>query len=284
MSISSCLDKEEFVPFAPDEAGGQIHINHADCPAGEDTKQRLYIKRCEDGITILAFCHHCRKRGKYNSIAATTIETAKRRYKHSGSQRSLVRSKSCRIPECAEYDLNKWPSKARAWLYRYGITSEEIREYGLFYNPTNLRVGIPTFTKQGVSSIQYRQIFTEYEDTDSPKYYTVKGECTALMGAGVHHSGTTCVLTEDAVSAIRCGRVMPAYALTGTYLTDEELQWLLSRSYKHFILFLDDDNPDVRMQELILKNRLDVFGSCRIIHTDRDPKEYSDEELKLLLC
>jgi len=53
--------------------------------------------------------------------------------------------------------------------------------------------------------------------------------------------------------------------------------------YEEYVIFLDDDNADVRRQELILKNRLDVFGKARIIHTDKDPKEYTDQELKEIL-
>ena len=37
--------------------GEQVHINHEDCPAGTDTKKRLYIKRTDKGF--VAYCHHC---------------------------------------------------------------------------------------------------------------------------------------------------------------------------------------------------------------------------------
>ena len=39
------------------EHGKQIRINHTKCPAGEDTKERLYVKR--DYNRILAYCHNC---------------------------------------------------------------------------------------------------------------------------------------------------------------------------------------------------------------------------------
>lgn len=35
-----------------------VRINHDDCPAGQDTRQRLYITRTVDN-TFLAYCHNC---------------------------------------------------------------------------------------------------------------------------------------------------------------------------------------------------------------------------------
>jgi len=145
-----------------------------------------------------------------------------------------------------------------------------------------MRVGIPAFSKYGVATLQYRRIFDEREEPDAPKYLTVRSANPRLFSSGLSHGGKSCVLTEDAISAIKCGRCLPAYALTGTYLTDDELFWIVS-GYEEYVIFLDDDNADVRRQELILKNRLDVFGKARIIHTDKDPKEYTDQELKEIL-
>lgn len=35
-----------------------VRMNHDDCPAGQDTRQRLYITRTTDN-TFLAYCHNC---------------------------------------------------------------------------------------------------------------------------------------------------------------------------------------------------------------------------------
>lgn len=55
------LHHTEYVPYASDTVGFQVNINHEDCPAGIDTKARLYIKRTDGGI--VAHCHHCGKSG-----------------------------------------------------------------------------------------------------------------------------------------------------------------------------------------------------------------------------
>ena len=45
--------------------GKSIHINHEGCEAGKDTKRRLYISITSDGGAVLAYCHHCGRRGFY---------------------------------------------------------------------------------------------------------------------------------------------------------------------------------------------------------------------------
>lgn len=270
------LHKDEYLPYAPDGVGEQVRVNHEGCPAGEDTKRRLYIRRAEDGITILAFCHHCRKRGSYNTFATSNIKAAKSRY----LPKSSVKSEYVHYPASSCREPREWPSAARAWLYRYGITNKEIDSYGIFYNPDNLRVGIPVFGSGGVGAIQYRRIFPQWDS--GPKYTTISSATVPLYRSRSWTSGSSVVLCEDAISTIKCGRHLPAAALIGTYLRDEHIYELVDR-FDTFIIFLDDDNSDVRKQELLLKNRLDVFGSARIIHTEKDPKEYSDDELQEIL-
>jgi len=271
------LHKDEYVPYAPDGAGEQIHINHEKCPAGEDTKQRLYIRRLDDGLTVLAYCHHCGRGGSFNTASSANIESAKSRYrpKHSAKQKLVYR------PESSSTDISGWPSRARAWLYRYGITNKEIKDYGIFYNPTNMRVGIPVFGADGIRAIQYRKIFDKPYD-EGPKYYTVTGTDVPIYRSRNWSNSSTVVLCEDAISAIKCGRFLPSAALVGTYLNDKHINELVT-NYDTFLIFLDDDNPAVRLQQLVLKNRLSVFGEARIIHTDKDPKEYSNEALSRIL-
>jgi len=66
VSSSPLLESDVFAKYClPTNPGNQFHFNHADCPAGVDLKQRLYIKHTEDGKMWVAWCHHCgRKRAK----------------------------------------------------------------------------------------------------------------------------------------------------------------------------------------------------------------------------
>ena len=90
-------------------------------------------------------------------------------------------------------------------------------------------------------------------------------------------------MCEDIISGIRLGRHVSSAALLGTSISDLALN-VIVREFDNFIIFMDDDNADVRMKQLVLKNRLEMFAPVRVIHTNgRDAKEHSDDELEEIL-
>lgn len=58
------------VPATEMQSGDQIRANHNGCVAGEDKKQRLYVKK--DGKAFLYYCHHC---GQGAYLAGSRMET-----------------------------------------------------------------------------------------------------------------------------------------------------------------------------------------------------------------
>lgn len=56
-------------------SGETDHINHDDCPAGEDTKGRLYVTKTDNGM-LLAYCHHCGGKGVVTSKIQNIREDA----------------------------------------------------------------------------------------------------------------------------------------------------------------------------------------------------------------
>ena len=59
------LKKNDFVPYSPTHAGtNQVHH----CKTGVDN-DRLFVTRLEDGLTVVAFCHHCGAKGYHNDKA-----------------------------------------------------------------------------------------------------------------------------------------------------------------------------------------------------------------------
>lgn len=76
MSVNDYIPFDDFVHYGEDlTSGEQIHVNHDKCPAGLDTKRRLYIKRTEDDRYILAYCHNCSLSGRY-SIKYGAVKSA----------------------------------------------------------------------------------------------------------------------------------------------------------------------------------------------------------------
>ena len=266
------LSKEQVELGASLAIGEQIHVNHEGCEAGEDRKKRLYIKRTNDGA-ILYYCHHCGKsRAIRNSISKTKpfVKSGVKAYRGASGKRHLT------TPIDSESDPGKWPANARVWCYRYGITDAEIKRYGFLYSERLRRVVLPIYNNGELVSYQTRRVF---DDDERPKYLSYGNKDTVFHVE--HSSDKRLCIVEDLLSSIKVGRYINTLALRKTSLSDNELRWILEKGYNEFIIFLDDDNAQVKRQQLVLKNKLENFGRVTIIHSGgRDPKEYDDEELR----
>jgi len=279
------LQHKEYVPYAPEEVG-TVHKHH--CKDGKDN-DKLFITRCEDGYTILAYCHHCGKRGRFDSLKHSTIQQiksiaiyGKSCSKISATGRPRIKYK---LPKDYERDYKKWGSGAYVWLRRYGITDEEIKSNNIGYSELYGRVILPMFGKKGIDFVVMRRVNSM--DNDSPKYLTFSNvehplyitQSATALGALTD----TVVLTEDILSAIKVARYVPSIALLGTSINERTLEYV-SR-YNNVIIFMDDDNQQVRNSQLRIKNRLEPFvDSSTIIHSGGiDPKEMSDKKLKEIL-
>lgn len=177
--MTTYLRSDEYVPFAPKNVG-TVHINHANCPAGEDRKKRLYITRCQNG-TVVAYCHHCTLRGSAKSGGLAlgggrrellgslrTVEDAK---DHGGSKEDQRKRwvGSCKFPSKSSFEPAGWPQEVRAWYQGFGITDEEVRKYGFGFVSDGFyagRLGLPCYANGKLNGIQFRNICA----TSGPKY------------------------------------------------------------------------------------------------------------------
>ena len=268
--------------------GEKTNINHSGCPAGEDRKKRLYIERKENG-NVLCYCHHCSQSCViWDSVSKNRSFT--KGYRASGSVSTVGKpNNECSLPKDSEAVVASWPPQARVWLGKYGITNAEIATHSILYSERMGRVLLPCWNDGKLVSYQARKLFPE--DT-GPKYlsYGDKNSVYAVRAtsAGEEHSDeptiTPLVIVEDVLSAIKVGRYADALALRKSSMSDKELQWVLNQGYEEFVVFLDDDNAQVKKSQIVIKNKLEAFGSVRIIHSNgRDPKEHSDLELEEIL-
>ena len=270
------LKKDEFVPQGQHlSAGEQININHVDCPAGHDTKKRLYIKRTDDGTKLIAYCHHCELSGSHGNRSYRT-----KRAKATASLNGYSTGKSgYRLPSDYEPAPGKWSSKGRSWVTRYGIEDAEISRYSIGYSEYHRRIILPVYNAGVLEGYQLRRI--EPDDV-KPKYLT-RANVRPLFWRSSLLSSSKLVICEDILSGIKCARYQDSIALLKASETDEVVHWAITHGYKEFLIFLDDDNRQVKQAQIALKNRLSMFGTVSIIHADKDPKEHSNNELRGLL-
>ena len=265
------LSKEEYLPFAPDEYGKQIHINHERCEAGTDTKKRLYIRRLEDG-SVISYCHHCCKSGRHSEAKFRSLEAIKGRTSYTDSGSSIIS-----LPSDYETSVSAWPAKARAWVYRYGITDEEITKYGIGYTPREKRIVLPSWENGELLGFQTRKIF---EEDTGPKYTTYHNKKNFVWKDLTGSS--TLVICEDVLSAIKLHRYYASMALLSTHLHKCNYHYLFN--YTSILIYLDNNNPEVKLKALSMKKELEMYGSLvKIISIEKDPKQLSNEELRNLI-
>jgi hypothetical protein len=88
---------------------------------------------------------------------------------------------------------------------------------------------------------------------------------------------------EDILSCYRVHEAgFDAIALMGTEIKDGVVAAVQEGRYKEAVVFLDADNPTVRMKARRIAKRL-AFTSTRVLETGKDPKRHTEEQLKCLL-
>lgn len=257
MSISNVILKAN----AP-SIGEQIRINHEDCPAGTDTKQRLYIKIPEDNSNlIIGYCHNCGEHG--------TMIDSNRRYHSTSPRTASQKDEKLRIPDDAEFDIDKWPGPATAWVYQYGFTSDDLKKFGWAYLPNQHRVLIPicpgvvyepsSYTESGY---QLRRIVN---NPKIPKYTTAKN-CEVVLWSRLtdHTPGKTIVICEDALSAKKIDLTdMRGLPLLGTHASKEDLFNLSKRSNRApIVVWLDNDS------EVVSKKAKEIAKFLSMVHEE----------------
>lgn len=287
------LHPDEYLPFAPKNKGEQVHVNHDGCPAGRDTKRRLYVKRNEHG-KVVAYCHHCGGAGvssdtvrAYSSgtslDAVLAVRSGAYESKHIPRQGRARDDKSPAVYRqkttpsgAALHRVGDWPIAARVWLDSYGIDTSVWRWY---YEP---RLGRLCYTLRDTEGVAVAKCCRGIEQTN-PKYLNFKQESDnprQFLG-----TKTECVvITEDIVSAQRCVDAgYAAFPMLTTVVNDRDLLYLTD-TFGCAILMLDNDNTDVETKRNNLKSKLELLG-CKVISLKEttDPKHYSHTDLVKLL-
>ena len=255
-----------------------VRENHNTDSCVGDSKS-LQITLGEDDGILRAYCHRCGAFGSYRVTHYPQFTKARKNGygKHAkATAKSTVHIGSTQLPSGCIGDTFEWAPHARAWIGRAGITAEECVDYGLMYNPRNNTVVIPSSYDGDMVGYQIRSFNPDY-----PKYTTKTHNKKKMVFRSKLLSGTDVVIVEDALSAIKVGRIVPAVALQGVNLSTEILRIL--KSYKRFFIWLDNDNGIVKMRQQELATRLSLFGEVVVVKTDKDPKEYSDEDIRRVL-
>lgn len=251
------IDLRPYLDRVPKRVGASIYLNHVECPAGEDTRKRLWIIRSDKGYN--GYCHHCGGKGFSRSTSSlfkqdtTGFETSQRAVEIPISNNQLPDDYRTQIPP-----------EGLLWLFSYDISTEEIKKYEMGWSQELGMIIFPLKVANVILGWQGRDPITKKYKNSGP----------GLVFKAYSRNRGKVVLVEDIVSAIKVNRIMSCIALLGTNLKNLDI------SGDNFIIWLD---YDVRDKAQKMANELSLWGKVKVIVTKKDPKYYSTDEIEDIL-
>lgn len=237
-------------------------VGHEACPTcgGSDP-----MGRWSDGH---AYCFNC---GRYET------GTGKERLRSFGEQ---LKDKE-KIATCPALPID-WtatlPDLARNWINKYNISYEDTRKYCFKWSENLQLLIMPAMDRLG--QIRFWQART-FHPSAFHKYMTYgrKEEFDLILGED--KSGSTIVLVEDYLSAIKVSKVTTVSPLFGSEISIVKRNRLCSQ-FERIILWLDFDKRASALKWKVA-NKPYFHGGIETVWDLRDPKECSVEEIKLKL-
>lgn len=216
-----------------------------------------------DALTIYVDSTYCFSCGRYRKTTPKGVVAPK------------SAASSIKLPE----DLEVLHSSHRAFLLDKGIDSSLATCYNIKYSPSMHRLIIPSYDGGKLIGWQGRALEHSY----GPKYIQGVGQCPKYFISNLSDGVDTraIVIVEDALSAMKVGQVMRAFALIGTKLDAQgvKLARILSEQVP-FIVWLDSDKPGKDGARNLIKRLNNVGHVVKQIISTADPKLATLTEIK----
>lgn len=257
--------------------GETIRINHSNCPAGTDRRQRLYITKTYDGKRLLAYCHNCGlsgssrvgltidmvRNGKRNTLQTITVDSfnkkALTKFKYIQNNLQIIDTNS-------EQSLKILPPLLYSYLNKRNILSKSL----------SLAVVITKYQESLVYPLtDYNQLVYGYA-LKTVRYNKIVNDLVIhpdhkKLGMWIHRESRVLVITEDPLSALTIESVkhdVAILALLGTHLSQDMLIDILNFNPKKVLLALDSDTPGI-VSAIKIQNSLRSVGINTQIITRR---------------
>lgn len=187
------------------------------------------------------------------------------------------------------YDSTAWTTdfslKAETLLFKNRITKDLIEKYQIKYCPNfyfkgghyGERIIFPYYVNGVLEFFEAKSLGHEV------KYISYPNKKQMFVPKFSDKEFKGLVIVEDIQSCIRVNETMPCVSLRGTSLSESNLNllFLLHKTHKFdtIKLWLDGDEAGISAMRKIQK-RLSLFFNIELIQTTKDPKTYSDNEIK----
>ena len=194
------------------------------------------------------------------------------------------RIENCELPLGCKNNLAQFRLEHQAWLNQYYITQDHVSKYGIYELDDSLVFQLSE------NSYQQRWLNPRRFVTKNPKSPRLFSE----------FSNGKLVICEDFISAVRIAKHYDVLCLSGTKISFKELRDY-TRNYNEVITWLDNDHEKeinsgqesakiiCNLLESVLQYNRRKFAfsphgfKIRNISTEKDPKWYTDLEIRRLL-
>lgn len=248
----------------------ETRYNHEECG---DNRGRLYVKRIKKGW--IWHCFNCGRSGlQYNKDKGRTLDETKELIRQ---QRNIVDSHTddagIHLPSSYTTEI---PTEAKCWLAKYGLTEKDLR-CGYAYK----RLILPLYNKEG-ELIFWQGRNLGKVTKDNPKYVNVRSKKTDYAIFKGTSNAKVVVLVEDILSAIKVSNTqcVDSVPILGSYIPTSILPFI--KDYDTIFIWLDYDKRFTSIKAASTLHELSC-KVCRTIITEKDPKEYTIEEIKEIL-
>jgi len=264
--------------------GETTAVCHKDCPAGEDTRYRLYLtKPASSPNVVLGYCHNCNESG----VLRDTNDTP---YRDFGSMLAPPRTSkriTFDIPPNMVACGDRWPSAAHAWRIKKKMTKRVCCEAKIQYDPASHRVYLPTWQyidplPRNLIGYQLRQL-----DGAAPKYLTAQEEQDTILYTVMRPYPERCkhyILVEDLASGFAITEAIYSAPIDSSHLgvlvnygVKTKVEALNDCPDMHMgLVWLDNDGDHILDQSHSIAKTWHLVSGVDVRQniTDCDPKLY----------
>lgn len=276
----------------PAAVGETVRHNHDRCPAGMDTRQRLYITRHKPHL-FLGYCHNCSGAGVLRNVGG--VLRAARKLDGSMASVSVESTEPEKLPDdtlplVMASETMDGVKEAVAWLDKCGI-NQPFTRFGnvLAWSPSMRRLIVKDGTFWTARDCRKDAPLKWYSPANHKKpVYPLSCFCACDPANPELRKKVrkVLVLVEDPISALRVAdtELASAFCLYGTHLSDESFAAICAdKEIDKVFIWLDKDEAGVRGARVITKKFQLAGKRAGIITTHDEPKRHGTDAIKRIL-